>query len=177
MLIYFLVVRKNKSKPFKRNALHKSEKIEALKLRDPLDKSPLPRQLSPALTTVRNKKALIAGMRKYRCFVSKAVAFAKVTRTTFYDYYRDDPEFRQAIEDLTEAKIDHMEGLLEDKAKISDVANIFWLKCKGRKRGWNERIIVDSNPDTVSFPESVIENAISSAFAAEKERLKNVDTE
>ena len=128
---------------------------------------------NPTLKTVHLKKALIVGMKKYRCFVSKACKFAKATRTTFYDYYRDDPDFKKTIDDLTESKIDDMEESLERKVPVDTVANIYWLKVKGRKRGWNERISIDSNVEMFQFPESVVGNAVTLALKSELERLKN----
>jgi hypothetical protein len=131
-----------------------------------------PKILTPELKILRNKKALLIGMEKFRCFVSKATKFAGVDRSTFYDYYRDDPDFKKACDDLTECKIDEMENHLERKIPVDTVANIYWLKVKGRKRGWNERITINSEVESFQFPESVVANAVTLALKAELERLK-----
>lgn len=127
------------------------------------------------LKTLHNKKRLVAGMVKNRCIIYKACRFAGVDRTTFYDYYRTDPDFKSKIDELTEAEIDDMEASLKRKAALSDAANIFWLKCKGRKRGWNERIGVDISPEGVFIPNDIVDNAVEAALKAAKERLKAAD--
>jgi hypothetical protein len=123
--------------------------------------------------TLRLKKLLYLGMKNNRCFISKAVKFANCSRQAFYDIYNNDDEFRSQIDELTENKIDTMEELLENKSKIDTVANIYWLKCKGRKRGWNEHITIDVTPEGVLVPNHIIDEAVENAFRAERERLNN----
>ena len=131
--------------------------------------------LTPAIKTVHLKKALLAAMAKNRCFISRSCRSVKCSRTTFQDYYKNDPDFKSAIDELTEAKIDEMEDRLEKKTRMDTVANIYWLKCKGRKRGWNERIGIDINPEGTLVPNDVVDAAVAAALLAEKERLQDAD--
>lgn len=100
-----------------------------------------------------NKKKLLEGLEKYNGIISSACQFAGLDRQTFYNYKRDDQEFAKAVEDINEAAIDFVEGKLFEKIngiKIvskdvvydqppSDTAIIFYLKTKGKKRGYVER--------------------------------------
>lgn len=125
------------------------------------------------LKSQQNKKLALEGMVRFRCIIYKACQYAGINRTTFYDYYRDDQDFKAAIDELSEAQIDEMEDSLSKKTKVDTVANIFWLKCKGRKRGWNERLGIDINPESSMVPNEIIDAAVGAALKAERERLKN----
>ena len=123
------------------------------------------------------KKKLLEGMDRHNCIIYRACQYAGCTRNHFIDLYRDDPEFKTAIDALTERKIDQMEESLETKVKVDTVANIYWLKCKGRKRGWNERIGIDINPESTLVSNEVIDMAVGMALKAERERFASADAE
>lgn len=104
-----------------------------------------------------NKKKLLEGLRKYRGIITNACQFAGLDRQTFYNYKSDDEEFAKAVEDISEEALDFVEGKLFEKINgwdnavltkegyvaydqpPSDTAIIFYLKTKGRKRGYIEK--------------------------------------
>lgn len=110
-----------------------------------------------------NKKTALEMLEKTRGIVSSACISANIARSTFYDWCNNDPEFKQAVDDINEGAIDFVESKLIEKidgvtvqtynAKgdpviyeqpPSDTAIIFFLKTKGKKRGYVERSEVDN---------------------------------
>lgn len=73
------------------------------------------------------------------CNISTACEDFGMSRTQFYRWMRDE-EFRDAIEDIDEYLLDLAEaGLINHIEKENIAAVIFFLKTKGRSRGYSER--------------------------------------
>lgn len=86
------------------------------------------------------KKNLLTALEKSLGVVSAACKKAKVSRQTHYEYYNNDPNYRAAVDDLAEVSLDFAESkLLQSISNGSDTATIFYLKTKGKKRGYIER--------------------------------------
>ena len=69
-----------------------------------------------------------------------------VGRTAHYRWLEEDEEYKQAVEDASEKTLDLVEKALINQIKNGSVqATMFYLKTKGRKRGFNEKIEIDSN--------------------------------
>lgn len=67
-----------------------------------------------------------------------------ITRTTFYDWKKDDPEFKEAVENISEYLLDFAENSLYALIKKKNVAaTIFYLKTKGKARGYVERTEIE----------------------------------
>ncbi len=78
--------------------------------------------------------------RKKGCNVSAACTALNINRTTFYRWQNDDEELKQMLEDADESVIDLTESkLLEEIMGGNITAIIFYLKTKGKKRGYIER--------------------------------------
>lgn len=90
--------------------------------------------------TATHKKALIAALEKSLGIVTTACKAVGVDRRTFYRYYNNDPKFKSEVDDIGEIALDFAESQLHKKIQSgSDVAVIFYLKTKGKKRGYIER--------------------------------------
>ena len=86
------------------------------------------------------KKTLLECLDKSLGIVSHACKKANTTRKTFYQYCQEDADFKSEVEDIAEKAIDFAESkLLESIKNGSDTATIFYLKTKGKKRGYVER--------------------------------------
>lgn len=91
--------------------------------------------------TLHNKKALIEALEKSLGIVSTACNQVGVSRTTFYEYYKTDDDFREQVDATAETALDYVESKLFKRIdKGSDAATIFYLKTKGKKRGYVERV-------------------------------------
>jgi len=65
----------------------------------------------------------------------------KMSRQTFYDWIKRDPDFAQAIENEDEAFKDFAESKLMEKINNGDtIPLLFYLKCKAKDRGYVETV-------------------------------------
>jgi hypothetical protein len=86
------------------------------------------------------KKVLIEAMEASLGVVTTACKKAGVSRTTFYEYYKTDDDFKITIDELEAVALDFAESQLHSQIlKGSTAATIFYLKTKGKKRGYIER--------------------------------------
>jgi hypothetical protein len=92
------------------------------------------------------KKALLVALEKSLGVVTMACKSVGVDRATFYKHYNSDPEFKQAVDDIENIAVDFAESQLHKKIKEGDTtATIFFLKTKGKKRGYVERQEVENS--------------------------------
>lgn len=90
--------------------------------------------------TAHNKKALLEALEQSLGVVTSACKKVGIGRTTYYDYYRNDPEFRAAVDELSNVALDFAESQLHRQIKDGNTAaTIFYLKTKGKQRGYIER--------------------------------------
>jgi hypothetical protein len=92
------------------------------------------------------KKQLIESLEKSLGVVTTACKSVGISRQTYYDYYNSDPDFKKKCDELENLALDFAESQLHKRIKDgSDAATIFFLKCKGKKRGYIERSEIDAN--------------------------------
>ena len=88
-----------------------------------------------------NKKALILAMEQSLGIVTMACKNVGIGRTTFYNYINEDEDFKKAIDDISEIALDFVESQLHVQIKGGNTsATIFYLKTKGKNRGYIERM-------------------------------------
>lgn len=104
------------------------------------------------------KKAILEALEDKFGIVTEACRSIGLSRSTYYDWLKNDPEFKQSVEDITDTAIDYVEGKLFEKIggvdvqtfnskgeptiysqPPSDTAIIFYLKTKAKKRGYIEK--------------------------------------
>ena len=86
------------------------------------------------------KKGLIEALEKSLGIVTTACKQVGIGRTTFYNYYKEDKDFKSQVDDIANMSLDFAESkLLEQIKDNSTAATIFYLKTKGKKRGYVER--------------------------------------
>ena len=69
-----------------------------------------------------------------------------IARQTHYRWMQEDPEYKEAVESISDIAIDFAESKLHDSIENgSDTAIIFYLKTKGKKRGYVERTEVEQS--------------------------------
>lgn len=121
---------------------------------------------------------MIEALKKHLGRVTRACEEMKIVRQTHYNWIRDDSEYKAAVDDVNEAAIDHVESKLFEKidgvtiktgvdkegndivydVPPSDTAIIFYLKTKGKKRGYVERQELtggDGGPIQIIVPDSL----------------------
>lgn len=109
-----------------------------------------------------NKKEILEALEKYKGIVTNACGSIGLPRSTYYLWLSNDPIFKEAVDEIQETAIDFVEGKLMEKINgidtvvytskgeqqvyeqpPSDTAIIFYLKTKGKKRGYVERSEID----------------------------------
>jgi hypothetical protein len=95
----------------------------------------------------RNKARLLKALEASLGVVTDACKKVKLSRNTFYKYLKEDPDFKAAVLELEEVALDTAESALFNQIKEGNVTSIiFYLKTKGRRRGYVERQEI-SGPD------------------------------
>lgn len=93
-----------------------------------------------------HKKKLLVALEKSLGIVSAACKEVKISRNQFYIYYNEDSDFRRAVDDINEITLDFAENQLLKKIKEgSERSILFYMKYKGRKRGYTEHGTMDLN--------------------------------
>jgi hypothetical protein len=86
------------------------------------------------------KKSLLEALEKNLGVVTAACKQVGVNRATYYKYINSDPEFAAAVKDIDNITLDFAESQLYKQIKNGNItATIFFLKTKGKKRGYVER--------------------------------------
>lgn len=105
---------------------------------------------------IAKKKTFVETLKKHMGNVSATCeAIAKSTgktfsRTTYYKWYKTDTEFKDAVDSIGEYMIDLAENALYSKIKKGNLtATIFFLKTKGKERGYVEKLQVEKPKDPV----------------------------
>ena len=87
-----------------------------------------------------NKKRLLIALNKSLGIVTTACKTCDVSRGTFYNYMNNDPEFKKEVDDIENIALDFVESkLLNQIQDDNTTATIFYLKTKGKHRGYVER--------------------------------------
>ena len=111
------------------------------------------------------KSEILEALEKYNGIVSTACASIGLARSTFYNWLNADAEFKLAVDEIQEVAIDFVESKLMEKITgiqvmgkdspydlpPSDTAIIFYLKTKGKKRGYVEKQEIDHTSKGESF--------------------------
>ena len=97
----------------------------------------------------KNKELLLKALERSLGLVTPACKEVGLDRTTFYNYYNNDPEFKAAVDDINEILTDFVENQLFKKIKDGDTQSIlFFIRYKGKKRGYTDSINIDGNLNT-----------------------------
>ena len=98
--------------------------------------------------TVQHKKAMLEALEQSLGVVTSACKKVGIGRSTFYDWMRSDEEFAKQVQDIGEIAIDFAESQLHKQIKGGNTsATIFYLKTKGKNRGYVERQEISGDLD------------------------------
>ena len=107
------------------------------------------------------KKQLIEALEKSLGVVTTAVKIVGIHRSTFYNWYNDDEEFRKEVDSIGDIALDFAESQLHKQIKDGNsTATIFYLKTKGKRRGYVERQeITGADGSPTSFKIEIIDTS------------------
>jgi len=85
------------------------------------------------------KEAMIEALNKTLGLVSHACKIVGIHRSTHYDWLRNDEEYKLAVESTNDLVLDMAESSLYKQINQGNTAaTIFYLKTRGKKRGYQE---------------------------------------
>ncbi len=107
-----------------------------------MTKSDMVRPLRREQTRTRLKKArMLKALKEANGLVSTAVYKSEISRETYYRWLKEDPVFAEEVDILEEKMLDFAEGKLFSLIGQGNVrAIIFFLRTRGKKRGYTERV-------------------------------------
>lgn len=90
------------------------------------------------------KRAMIEALEKSLGIVTTACKTVGIARSTHYKWYEADIDYRKAVDDISDIVLDFAESKLHKQIDSGDTtATIFFLKTKGKRRGYIERVETD----------------------------------
>ena len=95
------------------------------------------------------KKAMIEALGKSLGIVTNACKQVGISRQTHYEWMRKDFDYSKACKDIDNVTLDFAESKLHEQIFEGNVASIiFFLKTKGKGRGYVERQELDVKQNT-----------------------------
>jgi len=86
------------------------------------------------------KESILKALEQSLGVVTMACKKADVPRSTFYKWMNEDEDFAKSVKDIENIALDFAESQLHKQiSENSTSATIFYLKTKGKKRGYIER--------------------------------------
>jgi hypothetical protein len=86
------------------------------------------------------KEAMIEALTKSLGVVTLACKEVGIARKTHYEWYNQDEKYKAAVDDLVDVALDFAESMLHKQIQDKDtIATIFYLKTKGKRRGYIEK--------------------------------------
>jgi len=90
--------------------------------------------------TDTKKAAMLKALEKSLGIVSTACKMVDISRQTHYAWLKADEEYKSAVNSIQDSVLDFAESHLYKLVKEGNpAATIFFLKTKGKKRGYIER--------------------------------------
>jgi len=95
----------------------------------------------------RKQEAFLKALEASAGNITEACRKVKIARQTFYNWRENNKDFNQAVEDVQESLLDFAESKLMELISAGNVtAIIFFLKTRGRSRGYSEKDPESFNP-------------------------------
>ena len=90
------------------------------------------------------KESFLEALEKSLGIVTVACRSTNTPRSTFYKWLKEDKEFSKQVRDIDNIALDFAESKLHKQIENDNhVSTIFYLKTKGKKRGYVEKSEVD----------------------------------
>lgn len=98
--------------------------------------------------TDTHKKAMLKALEASLGIVSEAAESVGISRQQHYQWLKDDPEYKADVDAVIDLAIDFAESALRERIGKGDItAIIFYLKTKGKSRGYIEKTEIEHSGD------------------------------
>ena len=102
--------------------------------------------------TQSNKKKLLDALEKSLGIVTEACEKSQLSRTQHYKWYKEDKDYRQQVDNIEGKFVDFAETHLKEQIKNNNTqATIFYLKTRGRKRGYGDSLDITSGEEPITI--------------------------
>ena len=93
-----------------------------------------------------NKTNFLTALEQSLGVVTTAARKVNVSRTIVYQWMKDDEEFAKEVKSIEDLALDFVESQLFKQIRDDNTtATIFYLKTKGKNRGYSERTEISGN--------------------------------
>lgn len=111
--------------------------------------------------TEQHKKAMIEALEQSLGIVTSACKKVGIGRTTHYEWLKTDEEYKKNVESIEDVALDFAESQLHLQIQDGSTAStIFYLKTKGKKRGYIERTEVQQETTIKSLDINIIDTGV-----------------
>lgn len=123
-------------------------------------------------STIENKQKMLEALEKSLGIVTSACKMAGLSRTNHYDWLKSDKEYRARVKEIENVAIDFVETHLHKQiAKGNPLSTIFYLKCKGKKRGYIEQNNIEIRGNMKFTADFGTSNTLQSSFESGEDSL------
>jgi hypothetical protein len=96
--------------------------------------------LPATISSDQQKSLMLEALKATLGIVTKAADKARIAPSLHYEWFYADDKYRKAVEEINSRALDEVEGKLYELIGHGNItAIIFYLKTKGRKRGYAEK--------------------------------------
>ena len=107
------------------------------------------------------KAAMIEALEKSLGIVTSACKNVGISRNTHYTWMKQDDVYKEAVEDIENIALDFAESQLHKQIKEGNTSGtIFYLKTKGKRRGYVERTEIQQETTYKSLDVQIISTGV-----------------
>jgi len=111
--------------------------------------------------TEQHKKAMLEALEQSLGIVTSACKKVGIGRTTHYEWLKTDEDYKKAVNSIEDIALDFAESQLHLQIQEgSTTSTIFYLKTKGKKRGYVERQEIQQETTYKSLDINIIDTGI-----------------
>lgn len=104
------------------------------------------------MKTEQKKKKLLQALERSLGIVTPACKEAGLSRETFYRWCREDADFKKKADEIQDVTLDFAENQLLKKIKEgSERSILFYMKYRGKGRGYTENIDITSGGEPIKI--------------------------
>jgi hypothetical protein len=111
--------------------------------------------------TEQHKKAMLEALEQSLGIVTSACKKVGIGRTTHYEWLKTDEDYKKAVNSIEDIALDFAESQLHLQIQEgSTTSTIFYLKTKGKKRGYVERQEIQQETTYKSLDINIIDTGV-----------------
>ena len=132
--------------------MSKTKKVTKKTVKKPVDKAEEKeiKRVNAAKTKL-NKKAVIKALISHQGVVTPALLEVGVGRTQYYNWLKEDKSFKRKVDSMGEIALDFVEkALFRQIGDDIPSSTQFYLKTKGKRRGFQEKLDITSNDQHIN---------------------------